>query len=222
MAESGIFKCFMHGFILGNRNWKWNLFWFYLIFYVCNPGNIIEGNEIFLLVCSVLIVLICIWKYEDSGLSENIMEERRSRFLNSRERPRRHLLSEKAILKHIWPECNNNQDAIRIAEERDRFYPTFVNHIFKIDEFSFEENYCYYISFFGHKFIAPFIIMLFEWVVYNLLGYEILTAKEVITSTKYCPYWKCKKKNGNYYVYETGTMKPIFDTNGHLMVEESI
>ena len=217
MAESGILYAFFSVFI-NREHWKWNLFWFYLIFYVCNPGNIIEGNGVILLFCSVLIVLICIWKYEVSGLSENIMEERRSRFLNSRERPQRSLLSEKAILKHICPECNNNQDAIRIAEERDRFYPTFVNHIFKIDEFSFEENYCYYISFFGHKFIAPFIIMLFEWVVYNLLGYEILTAKEVITSTKYCPYWKCKKKNGNYYVYETGTMKPIFDTNGHLMV----
>ena len=61
--------------------------------------------------------------------------------LNSVSKPtrKRHLLSNLAIRKHIHPECNTNDDAIDISEERDRFSRTDTNHVFKISPTDFEE-----------------------------------------------------------------------------------
>ena len=61
--------------------------------------------------------------------------------MNSVSKPtrKRHLLSQLAIRKHIHPECNTNQDAVDISEERDRFSRTDTNHVFKIRPTDFEE-----------------------------------------------------------------------------------
>ena len=61
--------------------------------------------------------------------------------LNSVSKPtrKRHLLSQLAIRKHIHPECNTNEDAVDISEERDRFSRTDTNHVFKIRPTDFEE-----------------------------------------------------------------------------------
>ena len=52
--------------------------------------------------------------------------------------------------------------------------------------------------------------------------FGLSTKKTVIIATKKCPYWMCKKQNGNYFVHETGQMRPIFDKDsGHLISLQS-
>ena len=56
---------------------------------------------------------------------------------NSGKRP---LLHRAAIMKHIHPACNSDMDAIHFSTERDKKYPTEVNHVFKINPNEFTET----------------------------------------------------------------------------------
>lgn len=56
---------------------------------------------------------------------------------NSGKRP---LLHRAAIMKHIHPTCNSDMDAIHFSTERDKKYPTEVNHVFKINPNEFTET----------------------------------------------------------------------------------
>ena len=42
-----------------------------------------------------------------------------------------------AIKKHLHPSCNSSRDAEDFSEERDRLFPTEVNHVFKADKNDF-------------------------------------------------------------------------------------
>ena len=64
---------------------------------------------------------------EDSLLSE------------ARNSGRRPLLHKAAIMKHIHPSCNTDEEAIRFSTERDKKYETEVNHVFKISPNEFIE-----------------------------------------------------------------------------------
>ena len=66
------------------------------------------------------------------GHEDNLLSEAR----NSGKRP---LLHKAAILKHIHPSCNSDEEAIRFSNERDKKYGTEVNHVFKINPNEFIE-----------------------------------------------------------------------------------
>ncbi len=53
---------------------------------------------------------------------------------------KRPLLHKAAIMKHIHPICNSDLDAIYFSTERDKKYPTEVNHVFKINPNEFTET----------------------------------------------------------------------------------
>ena len=70
--------------------------------------------------------------------------------------------------------------------EREKKYPTFVNHVFKTDEFSFKTAHYH-----GDE------VRTIQKKNYNL--HHVFF--QVIISTKFCKYWECSKaKSGKFEV----------------------
>ena len=103
------------------------------------------------------------------------------------------LLCRKAIFKHIHPECSNEKQAIEITEDRNDYFKTPVNHVFKLKETEFEVD--------THD------------------GATVIKSKRPCVYWE-C---RRGRNNSEYMVFETGRMYAIFSPQPecHLLIRES-
>ena len=111
------------------------------------------------------------------------------------------LLNEAAIMKHIHPSCNTDEEAIHISTERDKKSETGVNHVFKIHPNQFIE--------------AEVKVKVGDKV-------EDDDIMEMVYISKFpCQYWECKKiQSGKFEVTERGKMHAVFrKSDCHLLID---
>ena len=129
----------------------------------------------------------------------------------SRERNfgKRPLLNRAAIMKHIHPSCNTDEEAIHISTERDKKSQTGVNHVFKIHP---------------NQFIEAEVKVKVEDKVGDKVDdrVEDEDIMEMVYISKFpCQYWECKKtQSGKFEVTERGEMYAVFrKSDCHLLID---
>ena len=81
----------------------------------------------------------CHQEREQSEECENVEVEHFDLELGNKDSIR--LLSQKAVDKHIHPECETEDDAIKISEKRNKMSKTLRNHVFQVKETEFDFVY---------------------------------------------------------------------------------